>query len=143
MTERTFSIVKPDAVAAGKMGQILADIEASGLKIVAGKLIHLSRPKAEAFYAVHRERPFFNDLIGFMISGPCFVSVLEGEDAIKRYRTLMGSTNPAEADDGTLRKKYGANIENNATHGSDGPDTAAFEISHFFSGLEMQPYTRS
>lgn len=140
--ERTFSIVKPDAVAAGNLGKILADIEASGLKIIAGKLIHLSRPKAKAFYAVHSERPFFNDLIDFMVSGPCFVSVLEGEDAIKKYRTLMGATNPAEADEGTLRKKYGANIENNACHGSDGPDTAKFEIGHFFSGLEMVEYTR-
>lgn len=140
--ERTFSIVKPDAVAAGHMGKILSQIEESGLKIVAGKLIWLSRPKAEEFYGVHRERPFFGELVDFMVSGPCFVSVLEGTDAIKRYRTLMGATNPAQADEGTLRKQFGANIGNNACHGSDAPETAAFEISHFFSGLEMQDYDR-
>lgn len=143
MTERTFSIVKPDAVAKGHMGAILQQIEASGLKVIGGKLIWLSKAKAEAFYAVHAERPFFNDLISFMISGPCFVSVLEGDDAIKRYRTLMGATNPADADEGTLRKQFGANIENNAVHGSDAPDTAAFEVSHFFSGLELQSYERA
>lgn len=143
MTERTFSIVKPDAVAKGHMGAILQQIEASGLKVIGGKLIWLSKAKAEVFYAVHAERPFFNDLISFMISGPCFVSVLEGDDAIKRYRTLMGATNPADADEGTLRKQFGANIENNAVHGSDAPDTAAFEVSHFFSGLELQSYERA
>lgn len=139
MTERTFSIVKPDAVTKGNLGAIVAEIERADLKLVAAKLIHLSQTQAETFYAVHRERPFFNDLVAFMVSAPCFVSVLEGDDAIRRYRTLMGATDPAQATEGTLRKRFGANIENNAVHGSDGPDTAAFEISYFFSGLEMHP----
>ena len=140
--ERTLSIVKPDGVAAGNIGNILAIFEKNGLKIVAGKLMWLSLPKAREFYAVHKERPFFNSLVDFMVSGPCFVSVLEGENAIKKNRELMGATDPAKADAGTIRKLYAANIERNAVHGSDGPDTAKVEISHFFSGLELNDYAR-
>ena len=141
--ERTLSIVKPDAVAAGNIGNILAIFEKNGLKIVAGKLMHLTPEKAGQFYGVHRERPFFQSLVDFMCSGPCFVSVLEGEDAIKKNRTLMGATDPAKADAGTIRKLYASNIEKNAAHGSDAPETAKFEISHFFSGLELNDYKRS
>lgn len=143
MIEKTFSIVKPDAVAKGHVGEILATFEKAGLKIMACKMMWLSREKAEQFYAVHRERPFFNSLIDFMISGPIVASVLEGEDAIAKNRALMGATDPAKAADGTLRKRFGASIDHNAVHGSDAPDTAKFEISHFFSGLEMQQYVRS
>lgn len=140
--ERTLSIVKPDAVAAGNIGNILAIFEKNGLKVVAGKLLWLSKPKAREFYAVHKERPFFNSLVDFMVSGPCFVSVLEGENAIKKNRDLMGATDPAKADNGTIRKLYASSIEKNAAHGSDGPDTAKVEIAHFFSGLELNDYTR-
>lgn len=141
--ERTLSIVKPDAVAAGNIGNILAIFEKNGLKIVAGKLMQLTPEKAGQFYGVHRERPFFKSLVDFMCSGPCFVSVLEGEDAIKKNRTLMGATDPAKADAGTIRKLYATNIENNAAHGSDAPETAKFEISHFFSGLELNDHKRA
>ena len=135
--ERTLSIVKPDAVKANNVGNILAIFEKNGLKLVAGKLTHLSKAKAAEFYAVHAARPFYNSLVEFMISGPVFVSVLEGENAIKKNRELMGATDPAKADAGTIRKLYASNIENNAVHGSDAAETAAVEISHFFSGLEL------
>jgi nucleoside-diphosphate kinase len=135
--ERTFSIVKPDAVRAGHTGAILQLIEDSGLRIVATRMIHMTQQEAEGFYAVHRERPFFSDLVKFMTSGPCLVSVLEGEGAIARYRELMGATNPDEAADGTLRKRFASNIEQNAVHGSDGPDTARQEIAYFFRETEI------
>jgi nucleoside-diphosphate kinase len=135
--ERTFSIVKPDAVRARKLGAILQKIEASGLTIVATKMLQLDQPKAEGFYAVHRERPFFKDLVKFMTSGPVVVSVLEGDDAVSRYRKLMGATDPAKADPGTLRKEFATNIEQNAVHGSDSLENAAIEIAYFFSQTEL------
>lgn len=136
-TELTFSIIKPDAVAAGNIGAILQMITDGGLKIKATKMIHMTKVQAEGFYAVHRERPFFGELVEFMTSGPCVVSVLEGENAIKNYRELMGSTNPEEAAEGTIRKKFATNIQNNAVHGSDAPETAAVEVGYFFSNIEM------
>lgn len=135
--ELTFSIIKPDAVAAGNIGAIFQMITDSGLKIKATKMIHMTREQAEGFYAVHRETPFFEELVEFMISGPVVVSVLEGENAIVRYRELMGATNPEEAEEGTIRKKYAATIQNNAVHGSDAPETARIEVAYFFSKLEM------
>lgn len=137
MGELTFSIIKPDAVKDGKTGDILKMITDAGLKIKATKMIHMTQTQAEGFYAVHKERPFFGELVEFMVSGPCVVSVLEGEDAIKRYRDLMGATNPKEAAEGTIRKAFGAGIEANACHGSDGTDTAAIEVPYFFSNLEL------
>jgi nucleoside-diphosphate kinase len=142
MIERTLSIVKPDAVENGHIGNILARFEKVGLKIVATKMIWLSKSKAEEFYAVHKSRPFFSGLVSYMISGPVVVSVLEGENAILKNRDLMGATDPAKATAGTIRKDLGENIERNAAHGSDGPDTAKVEISHFFSGLELSEYKR-
>jgi nucleoside-diphosphate kinase len=135
--ERTFSIVKPDAVANNAVGGVLGLIEKGGLKIIASKMIHMSRQQAEGFYAVHKARPFFGDLTKFMSEGPCVVSVLEGDNAIAKYREVLGATNPAEAFAGTVRKLYGTDIERNAAHGSDAPDTAAFEIGYFFSALEL------
>jgi len=137
MTERTFAIIKPDAVKARHAGQILARIEAAGFTVRAMRLVHLSKTEAEGFYAVHRERPFFASLTAFMSSGPCVVMALESADAIKKWRTLMGATDPAKADAGTLRKDFGTSIEFNATHGSDAPETAAFELGYFFRGLEL------
>ncbi len=137
MAERTFSIIKPDAVAKHGIGAVLARIEAGGLKVVAGRVTQLSRAQAEAFYAVHKERPFYSDLCDFMTSGPVFVSVLEGENAIKRYREVLGATNPAEAAAGTVRADFGTDVEKNAAHGSDGPDTAREEISFFFPGADL------
>jgi len=137
MTERTLSIVKPDAVAANAIGSILSIFEKGGLKVVATRMIHMSRAQAEGFYAVHRERPFFGDLCTFMTEGPVVVSVLEGDGAILRHRELLGATDPAKAADGTVRKLHGTNIERNAAHGSDAPETAAFEIGYFFSGLDI------
>lgn len=137
MSELTFSIIKPDAVERNLIGDILKMISDSGLKIKATKLIHMTRTQAEGFYAVHKERPFFGELIDYMVSGPVLVSVLEGDNAIERYRELMGATNPEEASDGTIRKRFGLNIQNNACHGSDGPDTAKAEVSYFFSNLEL------
>jgi nucleoside-diphosphate kinase len=136
-TERTFAIIKPDAVKAGNAGRILAKIEEAGFTVRGMRLTHLSRREAEGFYAVHQARPFFGSLTEFMSSGPCVVMCLEAPDAIKKWRTLMGATDPAKADAGTLRKEFGASIENNATHGSDAPETAAFEIGYFFRGMEL------
>jgi nucleoside-diphosphate kinase len=135
--ERTFAIIKPDAVKARHAGQILQRIEESGFRILALRLQHLTKGEAEGFYAVHRARPFFGSLTDFMSSGPCIVMCLEAPDAIKKWRTLMGATDPAKADAGTLRKQFGASIEFNATHGSDAPETAAFEIGYFFRGMEI------
>ena len=135
--ERTFCIIKPDAVEKKKAGAILAMLEKEGFTILACKRMHLTRKVAEGFYAVHKERPFFGDLCTFMTEGPVVVSVLEGDNAILRHRELLGATNPEKADAGTVRKLYGTNIERNAAHGSDAPETAAFEIGYFFSGLEI------
>ena len=133
----TFAIIKPDAVAARNTGRILQRIEAEGFQIRAMRLVHLSRKEAEGFYAVHRERPFFPSLTAFMSSGPAVVMALEAPDAIRKWRTLMGATDPAKADAGSLRKEFGRSIENNATHGSDAPETAAFELGYFFAGMEL------
>jgi len=136
-TEKTFAIIKPDAVQARVAGRILARIEDAGFAIRAMRLQHLTRAEAEGFYAVHRERPFFGSLTEFMSSGPCIVMALEAPDAIRKWRTLMGATDPAKADEGTLRKEFGASVQNNATHGSDAPETAAFELGYFFRGMEI------
>ena len=130
--ERTLSIIKPDGVEKNVIGEIYKRFEDSGLTIVEAKMLHLTREQAEGFYAVHKERPFFNDLVDYMISGPVMVQVLEGENAIEKNRELMGATNPAEADEGTIRKDFATSIEKNTVHGSDGPDTAKEEISFFF-----------
>ena len=135
--ERTFAIIKPDAVEAKKAGQILARIEADGFTVRAMRLHHLTKKEAEGFYAVHRERPFFGGLTDFMSSGPCVLLALEAPDAIKKWRVTMGATDPAKADAGTLRKDFGTSIERNATHGSDAPETAAFELGYFFRGMEL------
>jgi nucleoside-diphosphate kinase len=135
--ERTFAIIKPDAVAAHYTGRILQRIEEAGFTIRAMRLVSLTQAEAEGFYAVHKDRPFFASLTKFMSSGPCVVMALEAPDAIKKWRTLMGATDPAKADANTLRKDFGASIENNATHGSDAPDTAAYEIGYFFAGIEF------
>ena len=134
--ERTLAMIKPDAVSRGDAGNILARYEAEGFTVLACKKTTLSRAEAEAFYAVHSERPFFNDLCDFMTSGPVFVSVLEGEDAVKRYREVLGATDPAKADAGTVRADFGTDVEKNAAHGSDGPDTARQEIAFFFPGAD-------
>ncbi|MEE3058642.1 MAG: nucleoside-diphosphate kinase [Pseudomonadota bacterium] len=136
-TERTFSIIKPDATARNLTGQIIARFEGAGLRIVASKRIHMTREQAEGFYAVHKERPFFNDLVSFMISGPVVVQVLEGDNAIARNREIMGATNPADADAGTIRKDFAESIEANSVHGSDAPETAAEEIKFFFTDAEI------
>lgn len=135
--QRTFSIIKPDATKRNLTGKINAMIEDAGLRIIAQKRIHMTKAQAETFYGVHRERPFFNDLVSFMISGPVVVQVLEGEDAVAKYRTVMGATNPANADEGTIRKVFAESIEANSVHGSDAPETAAEEIAYFFAGLEL------
>ena len=135
--ERTLSIIKPDAVGKNVIGQIYARFEAAGLKIVAAKMAQLSRPEAEAFYAVHKARPFFNDLVGFMISGPVMIQVLEGENAIARNRELMGATDPRKADEGTIRADFAASIDANAVHGSDAPETAAVEVAFFFPAMDI------
>ena len=137
MTERTLSIIKPDAVKAGQAGQILARIEQAGFTIVALRLRRLSRTDAEGFYHVHRERPFFGSLCAFMSSGPCVPMVLEREDAIAKLREIMGATDPAKADTGTIRKDFASSIEANCIHGSDAPETAAFEIGYFFPGIDL------
>ena len=135
MSERTLAIIKPDAVKARNTGRIIQRIEEAGFTIRAMRLLNLSKNEAEGFYAVHRERPFFASLTTFMSSGPVVVLALEAPDAIRKWRTLMGATDPAKAESGTLRKEFGASIENNATHGSDAPETAAFELGYFFPGI--------
>lgn len=135
--ERTFAIIKPDAVRARAAGRIIARIEEAGFTIRGMRLTHLTKREAEGFYAVHRERPFFASLTDFMSSGPCIVMTLEAPDAIRKWRTLMGPTDPLKAEAGTLRKEFGTSIEHNATHGSDAPETAAFELGYFFRGMEL------
>jgi nucleoside-diphosphate kinase len=137
MIERTLAIIKPDAVERRLAGRILQRIEQEGFQIRAMRRLHLSRRQAEGFYAVHRERPFFGSLTEFMASGPAIVMVLEAQDAIRRWRALMGATDPAKADPGTLRKEFAQSIERNATHGSDASETAAFEIGYFFAGIDL------
>lgn len=135
--QQTLAIIKPDAVATRHAGQIIQRIEEAGFQIRAMRMLHLSHREAEGFYAVHRERPFFGSLTKFMASGPVVVLALEAPDAILKWRTLMGATDPAQADAGTLRKTFGKSIENNATHGSDAPETAAFELGYFFPGMQL------
>ena len=137
MQQLTFAIIKPDAVKARTAGKIIARIEQEGFTIRAMRLVNLSQKEAEGFYAVHRERPFFASLTKFMSSGPAIVMALEAPDAIKKWRTLMGATDPAKAEAGTLRKEFGASIENNATHGSDAAETAAFELGYFFPAMDL------
>ncbi|HET9489407.1 MAG TPA: nucleoside-diphosphate kinase [Methylomirabilota bacterium] len=137
--ERTLAIVKPDAVAKGAIGQIIGRIEQAGFKIVAARLVHLSREDAAGFYAVHRERAFFTSLCEFMTQGPCLPMVLEGDGVILRWREVMGATDPRKAAAGTIRAELASSIEANAVHGSDSPESAAFEIPYFFSGLEIHP----
>lgn len=141
-TERTLSIIKPEAVAANRIGEILARLEQAGLRVVAARMLQLSREQAEAFYAVHRERPFYNDLVSYMQSGPVLVQVLEGDNAVSRNREVMGATNPAEAAPGTIRADFGNSIEENAVHGSDSTENAAREIEFFFKPAEICARTR-
>ena len=136
--ERTLSIIKPDGVKKNVIGDVIKRFETDGIKIAAMKMIHLTKTQAQGFYAVHKERPFFDSLTDFMTSGPIVVMALEGEDVIARNRKLMGATNFKEAEDGTIRKDYATNIEQNVVHGSDAPETAAFEIGYFFNDLEIQ-----
>ena len=140
--EQTISIIKPDAVAKNVIGEIYSRFEKGGLKIVAAKMLHLSQEKAEGFYAVHKERPFYKDLVEFMTSGPVMVQVLEGENAIAKHRDIMGATNPADAAPGTIRADFANSIDENAVHGSDAPETAKTEIAYFFSADEVCPRTR-
>lgn len=140
--ERTLSIIKPDAVAKNVIGEIYSRFEKAGLKVVGARMVHLSKEKAEGFYAEHKERPFFNDLVAFMTSGPVVVSVLEGENAIAYHRELMGATNPAEAAPGTIRADFAKTIDENAVHGSDSPESAVREVSYFFDEAEICPRTR-
>jgi len=135
--ERTLAIIKPDAFAGGHTGAIIQRIEEAGFRIRAMRLVSLSRQQAEGFYSVHRDKPFFGSLADFMSSGPAVVLALEAPDAITKWRALMGATNPGKADAGTIRKEFGASIERNATHGSDAPDTAAFELGYFFAGVDL------
>jgi nucleoside-diphosphate kinase len=137
MREQTLAIVKPDAVRRNLIGEIIRRIETGGLRVAAARFLHLTRSQAEGFYAVHRERPFFGSLTQFMSSGPVMVLVLEGDGAIARWRALMGATDPAKADPGTIRKDLGSGVEQNATHGSDAPQTARDEIAYFFSALDI------
>ena len=141
--ERTLSIIKPDAVKKNVIGQILARFEQAGLRIVEARMVHLSRKEAEGFYAVHRERPFFKDLVEFMISGPVLVQVLEGENAIARNRELMGATDPKKAEEGTIRADFADSIDANAVHGSDGPETARKEIAYFFPKVNERKPARA
>lgn len=140
--EQTLSIIKPDGVQKNLIGEIYRRFEEAGLEIVAAKMKHLTDKEAQGFYAVHRERPFFNDLVAYMTSGPVMIQVLQGEDAIAKNREIMGATNPADADPGTIRADFAASIEENAVHGSDGPDTAAAEIAFFFGEEGICPRTR-
>ncbi len=135
--ERSLSIIKPEAVERGVIGEILRQIEGAGLRVVAAKLLHLDTEKARAFYAVHKDRPFYSSLTKYISSGPIFVSVLEGDNAISRNREIMGATEPSKAAEGTIRRQWGSDVEKNAVHGSDGPDTAAWEISFFFQPEEI------
>ena len=141
-TERTLSIIKPDAVGKNVIGKILQRFEENGLKIVASKMIHLSKEKAEGFYAIHKDKPFFENLVNFMTSGPVIVQVLEGENAISKNRDIMGATNPEQANTGTIRKDFANSIDENAVHGSDAPETAIEEISYFFNESEICERTR-
>ncbi len=136
--ERTLSIIKPDAVEKGAVGEILALIQGAGLKIIALKMVHLTEQQARGFYAVHKERPFYGSLVAFMTRGPVVVSILEGDGAIAKYRELMGATNPAEAAEGTIRKRFATALEQTAVHGSDAPETARVETSYFFNAAEIQ-----
>jgi nucleoside-diphosphate kinase len=136
-TERTFSIIKPDATRRNLTGAVTKMLEDAGLRVVASKRIHMTKEQAEGFYAVHKERPFFNDLVSFMISGPVVVQVLEGENAVAKNREVMGATNPANADEGTIRKVHAESIEANSVHGSDSPDNAKIEIDYFFKPEEI------
>jgi len=140
--ERTFSIVKPDGVEKNLIGEVYRRFEQAGLRIIASRMLHLTREQAEGFYAVHKERPFYNDLVAYMTSGPVVVQTLEGEDAIQRNREIMGATNPADAEPGTIRADFAASIEENVVHGSDGADTARDEINFFFAEDEICPRTR-
>lgn len=140
--ERTFSIIKPDAIAKNVIGEIYSRFEQGGLRIIAAKMLHLTRAQAEGFYAVHKERPFFGELVAYMTTGPVMVQVLEGENAIEKNREIMGATNPAEAAPGTIRADFAQTIDENAVHGSDGPDTARTEIAFFFKADEICPRTR-
>ena len=140
--EQTLSIIKPDGVQKNLLGEIYTRFEKAGLQIVAARMAHLSQNDAEGFYEVHKERPFFNDLVGYMTSGPVMVQALEGEDAINANRNIMGATNPSDADPGTIRADFAASIEENVVHGSDGPDTAAAEIAFFFGDGGLCPRTR-
>ena len=137
MKERTFSIIKPDGVAKNLIGEVVKRIEAQGLKVIAMKMIHMSKEQAKGFYAVHDGKPFFDSVTDFMSSGPCVVMVLEGENAITSYRTLMGATNLEDADKGTIRRDFATDIEKNVVHGSDAPETANFEMGYFFNNLEI------
>jgi len=137
MLQRTLSIIKPDAVKKQVIGEIFKTFEENGLKIVATKMIHMNKKTAEGFYNVHAEKPFFGELVEFMTSGPVVVSVLEGENAILKHREVMGATNPADAAEGTLRKRFASSLGENAVHGSDAPETAAYEINHFFNYMEL------
>ena len=137
MNQSTLGIVKPDAVKTGSLGAILKRLEAGGLTVAGLKMVHLTRELAQGFYAVHRSRPFFDSLTDFMSEGPCVVMVLRGENAIDRWRALMGATDPGQAGEGTIRKDFGQNIERNAVHGSDSPESANFEIAYFFNALEL------
>ena len=140
--ERTLSIVKPDGVQKNLIGEIYRRFEQAGLQVVAAKMLHLTREQAEGFYAVHRARPFFNDLVAYMTTGPVMVQALEGANAIQKNRDIMGATNPKDAKPGTIRADYAASIEENVVHGSDGPETAAVEIAYFFGEGEICPRTR-
>lgn len=138
-TERTLAIIKPDALASGVAGRIITKVEDGGFKILAARLIHMSFDAAAGFYAVHRQRPFFKSLCTFMTQGPCIPMVLEADNAIQRWRELMGATDPAKAAAGTIRKEFASSIESNAVHGSDAPETAGIEIAYFFNALEIHP----
>lgn len=138
--ERTLAIIKPDSVEKGIIGEIISRMDSEGLKTVGIKMLHLTKGKAEGFYAVHEGKPFFKDLVKFMISGPCVVVALEAENAVAKWRDAMGATNPEEAAEGTIRKDYGTDIQCNATHGSDAPETAAFELGYFFEPQELMKY---
>jgi len=141
-TERTLSIIKPDAVKKNVIGGVIHELEKGGLRVVAQRMTRLTKAQAQAFYAVHKERPFYNDLVAFMTEGPVVVQVLESDNAVTRNREIMGATNPEQAADGTIRKLYGTNIERNAVHGSDSPENAAIEVGFFFSASELAALAR-